>query len=84
MDAKLAPKKAPRGVKVVKFLGQRVSAEGLASDAGKVEALLKMPMPTNNGQLRSLMGAVSYYRKFLPKMAAETKSRRVAEKRRAI
>ena len=73
-DLKLAPKKAHLGVKVVKFLGHRVTAEGLAPDPGKVEALLKMPMPTNISQLRSLLGAVSYYRKFLPKITAETKS----------
>ena len=74
LNLKLAPKKEHLGVKVVKFLGHGITAEGIAPDPGKVEALLKMPMPTNVSQLRSLMGAVSYYRKFLTKMAAETKT----------
>lgn len=73
-DLKLASKKAHLGVKVVKFLDHRVTAEGIAPDPGKVEALTKMPMPTNVSQLRSLMGAMSYYRKLLPKMAAVTKT----------
>ncbi|CAN0450104.1 unnamed protein product, partial [Scytosiphon promiscuus] len=61
--------------KVVNCLGHRVTAEELAPDPGKVEALLKMPMPMNISQLRSLLRAVSYYRDlFLPKLAAESKS----------
>ena len=59
---------------MVKVLGHRIAADGIAPDPGKVEALLKMPMPTNVIQLRSLMGAVSYYRIFLPNIAAETKT----------
>ena len=38
-------------------------------DPGEVEAMTKLPMPTNVSQLRSLLGALSYYRKFLPQMA---------------
>ena len=56
------------------FLSHRVTAEGIAPDPGKVEALSKMPMPTIVSQLRSLMGGVWYYRKLLPKMAAVTKT----------
>ena len=38
-NLKQAPKKAHLGVKVVKFLGHRITAEGIAPDLGKVEAL---------------------------------------------
>ena len=58
----------------MKFWGHRVTAEGTAPDPGKVEALRQLPMPTNVSQLRSLLGGLSYYRKFLPKMAAVTKT----------
>ena len=34
-NLKLAPKKAHLGVKVVKFLGHRITAEGIAQDPGK-------------------------------------------------
>ena len=73
-DLKLAPKKAHLRVKVVEILGHRVTAEGIAPDPGKVEALTKMSMPSNVTQLRSLLGAMRYPRKCLPKMAAEIKS----------
>ena len=57
----------------MKSLGHRVTAEGIAPDPEKVEALQKLSMPTNVSQLSSLMGGMSYYRKFFPKMTAETK-----------
>ena len=58
---KLAPKKAHPGVKVVKVIGHRITAEIIAPDPGTLETLLKRPMPTNVSQLRSPMRAVSYY-----------------------
>ena len=70
---KLAPKKAHIGVTVIKFLGHRVTAEGIAPDPGKVGALMKLPTPTNVSQLRSLLGGLRYNRKFLKGMAAATK-----------
>ena len=65
-NLKLAPKKAYIGVRVIKFLGHRVTAKGVEPDPEKVEAMTKLPMPSNVSQLRSLLGALSYYRKFLP------------------
>ena len=73
-NLKLAPKKAHLGVRVIKFWGHRVTAAGIAPDPGKVEALMKLPMPTNVSQLRSLLGGLSYYKKFLIGMTAPTKS----------
>ena len=35
----------------------------------KIAALARMPMPRDIKQLRSLLGGLSYYRKFLPNMA---------------
>lgn len=70
-DLKLAPKKAPLEVRVMKFLGHRVAADGLASDSGKVEALnMGCLRQRNFSQLRLLCGALSYCRKFLPRIAA--------------
>ena len=71
-NLKLAPKKAYTRVRVIKFLGHRVTTKGIQPDPEKVEAMTKLPMPSNVSQLRSLLGALSYYRKFLPQMSTVT------------
>ena len=72
-NLKLAPKKTNLGVKVVTFLGHQVTAEGIGPDPGKVRPMREVPMPTNVSQLRSLLGSLSYYRKFLKNMSAKLK-----------
>ena len=72
-DLKLAPKKAYLGVRTIKVLGHRETAKGVEPDPGKVEAMTNLPMPTNVSQLRFLLGALSYYSKFLPQMATVTR-----------
>ena len=66
---KLSPPKATIGTTKADFLGHTISSEGVLPNARKVEALAKMPMPTNIKALRSLMGGLSYYRRFLKSMA---------------
>lgn len=39
----------------------------------KVQALLMMPMPTDASMLRSLLGGLGHYRKFITRMAARIK-----------
>ncbi|CAM9905835.1 unnamed protein product [Sphacelaria rigidula] len=56
-----------------KFLGHHISAEGISPDQDKAQALIKMPMPSEVSQLRSLLGCLGYYRKFIPRMAARLK-----------
>lgn len=68
-DLKLAPKKAFIGVQVIEFVGHRVTAAGSEPDPSKVEVMLQTPTPTNVSQLRSILGAISYYRKFISSMA---------------
>ena len=51
----------------------RVSAKGVEPDPEKVEARTKLPMPSNVSQFRSLLGALSYYRKCLPQMSTVTR-----------
>ena len=51
------------------FLGHTISPDGVRPNGAKVAALTKMPMPKDVKQLRSLLGGLSYYRKFLPNMA---------------
>ena len=53
--------------------GFRVTAKGVEPDPEKVEAMTKLPMPSNVSHLRSLLGALSYYRKMLPQMSTVTR-----------
>ena len=72
-DLKLAPNKALLGAAEIIFLGHKISSEGVGPDPNKVRAMKEMPMPQNVSHLRSLLGALSYYRRQLPKMAARTR-----------
>ena len=46
----------------VKYLGHVVSAEGMATDPAKTEAVLQWPTPRTLKDLRSFLGFASYYR----------------------
>ena len=69
-NLKLAPNKALLGAPEIIFLGHKISSEGVGPDPGKVKAMKEMPMPQNVSQLRSLLGALSYYIRQLLKLAA--------------
>ena len=49
----------------VAFLGHIVSVEGVSVDPQKVEALLNWKPPTSVTEIRSFLGLVGYYRKFV-------------------
>ena len=66
---KLSPNKSRIGAARVDFQGHVNSADGVRPNDDRVAALTRMPMPTDIKQLRSLLGGLSYYRKFLPNMA---------------
>ena len=54
----------------IQYLGHVISAQGIQPSREKVRALLEAPAPTNTQQLRSFLGAVNYYRKFLPNLSS--------------
>ena len=66
---KLSPNKSRIGAARVDFLGHVISADGVRPNDDRVAALTRMPMPTDIKQLRSLLGGLSYYSKFLPNTA---------------
>ena len=53
----------------IQYLGHVISAEGIKPSQGKVSALLEAPAPTDVQQLRSFLGAVNYYRRFIPNLS---------------
>ena len=56
--------------KLVQYLGHIIDAEGLHPIADKVEAVQKAPPPKNVSELKSYLGLLSYYGKFLPQLAS--------------
>lgn len=49
----------------IKYLGHVVDGNGIHPDPFKVEAIKNMPRPNNVSELRSFLGAVNYYGKFI-------------------
>jgi hypothetical protein len=50
----------------VSFLGHMISLEGIAMDPGKVRDVLDWKPPKSVHQVRSFLGLVDYYRRFIP------------------
>ena len=53
----------------IQYLGHHISAEGISPAEDKKRAVLDAPVPQNIPQLRSFLGLVNYYGKFLHKLA---------------
>ena len=58
--------------KSVEYLGYKIDANGLQTTPQKVEAIQQAPHPKNVQQLRSFLGLVHYYGKFIPNLATVT------------
>ena len=53
----------------VTYLGYRINAEGLQPTDKKVQAIIAAPAPTSVSELKSFLGLVNYYGKFLPNLS---------------
>ena len=53
----------------VEYLGHQVDADGLHTVPSKVAATIQAPEPENEQQLRSILGLLNYYSKFIPNLA---------------
>eukprot|EP01088_Endostelium_zonatum_P003701 TRINITY_DN1489_c0_g1_i1.p1 TRINITY_DN1489_c0_g1~~TRINITY_DN1489_c0_g1_i1.p1 ORF type:complete len:1387 (-),score=354.22 TRINITY_DN1489_c0_g1_i1:3213-7373(-) len=51
--------------KEILFLGHLINKDGIKTDPKKCAVILKSPNPTDLGQVRSFLGGVGYYRKFI-------------------
>ena len=55
----------------VEYLGHRLTSQGLEKGR-KANAIKDMPAPVNTSELRSFLGSIQFYRKFLPNLSATT------------
>ena len=62
---KLKPSKCEFFKEQIKFLGHIVSKEGISTCPEKVHAVQEWPIPETINDLRTFLGFVGYYRKFI-------------------
>lgn len=55
----------------VKYLGHEISEEGVRPNAEKVKAIVDAPPPTNLTQVKSYLGLINYYGRFIPNLSSE-------------
>ena len=64
-NLKLGARKCHLAAREVSFLGYRVTPEGLEPEPRLMEAISKLPPPINVAEVRSFLGLVGYYRRFV-------------------
>ena len=52
------------------FIGSRISTDGMSPDEVKIKAIVNMPEPTDNDEVRRLIGMLNYLSPFIPNKAA--------------
>lgn len=66
---KLQPAKCRLFQRSVQYLGHVVSGGGVSTDPQKTEVVKDWPVPTTVREVRSFLGFVGYYRRFIPAFA---------------
>ena len=78
---KLKPAKCNFCKQQVTFLGHVVSAQGIATDPSKTNAISKWPTPQSRRELQQFLGLANYYRRFIKNFAIIAKPlHRITEK----
>ena len=62
------PAKCTFGVKSEKLLGFMVSQKGIVVDPNKVKAILEMPKPYTEKQVRGFLGCLNYIARFISQL----------------
>lgn len=64
-NLKLKREKCTFGADSVSYLGHIISADGVSMDPSKIKAIVDWPVPKSVADVRSFLGLIGYYRKFL-------------------
>jgi hypothetical protein len=55
--------------KEIEYLGYKISKQGISPLKGKIEAVTEAPQPRNIPELRSFLGSINYYGRFIDGLA---------------
>lgn len=72
-NLKIQPDKTTFCKKEVNYLGHIVTPDGIKPDPNKISAIKKFPIPRTVKEIKSFLGLVGYYRKFISNFANLTK-----------
>ena len=53
------------------FCGHRITEHGIQQEEEKMKAITDAPRPNNAKELRSLLGLINYYRRFVPNISPD-------------
>ena len=67
---KLKPSKCTFSKTEITYLGHLITSEGVATDPKKIGAVIKWPRPKTVHDVRSFIGFVGYYRRFIKGFSA--------------
>ncbi|XP_037870373.1 uncharacterized protein LOC119629252 [Bombyx mori] len=65
-NLKLQPDKCEFLRREVAYLGHIISTDGVKPNPDKIKAVVEFPTPSNPKDIKSFLGLVSYYRRFIP------------------
>ena len=68
-DVHIKPEKCVFLTKEISYLGLKITDKGLFKTDEKIKAIKERKAPTNVSEVRSFLGLVTFYSKFVPKLA---------------
>ena len=68
MKLRLNPKKCTFGVTFGKLLGHMVSERGIEVDLDKIKAILDIPVPGTEKEIRGFLGRLQYISRFIARL----------------